>query len=226
MTNIIDIAIIVILGASLVYGLYRGFVHTLLSVACCLVSVVLAFMFGPRLSALISGNEGVSSTLATYTDAVARVGDYNLASLPVDQLPVDRIDQILSSVSLPEPIANILSSNLKGKVFAGQAVGATGSELSFQTLVPGQDSGFLHTHKTHEELYIILKGEGQYQVDGEIFPVSEGTIVRVAPDGKRALKNTGSENLTMLCIQYKANAFTEADSPMTDGVILQEELKW
>ena len=91
---------------------------------------------------------------------------------------------------------------------------------------PGQDSGFLHTHKTHEELYIILKGEGQYQVDGEIFPVSEGTIVRVAPDGKRALKNTGTENLTMLCIQYKANAFTEADSPMTDGVILQDELKW
>ncbi len=115
---------------------------------------------------------------------------------------------------------------LKGKVFVGQSVGTTGSELSFQTLVPGQDSGFLHTHKTHEELYIILKGEGQYQVDGEIFPVSEGTIVRVSPDGKRALKNTGSENLTMLCIQYKANGFTEADSPMEDGVILNDELKW
>ena len=98
--------------------------------------------------------------------------------------------------------------------------------INFQTLVPGQDSGFLHTHKTHEELYIILKGEGLYQVDGEIFPVSEGTIIRVSPDGKRALKNNGSENLTMLCIQYKANAFTEADSPMTDGVILQDELKW
>ena len=61
---------------------------------------------------------------------------------------------------------------LHGKVFAGQAVGATGSDLSFQTLVPGQDSGFLHTHKTHEELYIILKGEGMYQVDGEQIPVS------------------------------------------------------
>ena len=115
---------------------------------------------------------------------------------------------------------------IQGKVFAGQAVGATGSEFSFQTLVPGQDSGFLHTHKTHEELYFILKGEGQYQVDGEIFPVSEGTIIRVSPDGKRALKNSGNENLTMLCIQYKANAFTEADSPMTDGNILQEPLNW
>ncbi len=115
---------------------------------------------------------------------------------------------------------------IQGKVFVGQAVGATGSELSFQTLVPGQDSGFLHTHKTHEELYIILKGEGQYQVDGEIFPVSEGSVIRVAPEGKRALKNTGNDNLTMLCIQYKANAFTEADSPMTDGNILQDPLNW
>ena len=103
------------------------------------------------------------------------------------------------------------------KVFLGQALGATGAELSYQTLVPGQDSGFLHTHKTHEELYFILRGEGTYQVDGEQFPVKEGAVVRVAPEGKRALKNTGKENLTMLCIQYKANAFTDADSPMTDG---------
>ncbi len=134
---------------------------------------------------------------------------------------VGKIDQIIEH-ELPMGPDFIL----KGKVFVGQAVGATGSELSFQTLVPGQDSGFLHTHKTHEELYIILKGEGQYQVDGDIFPVSEGTIIRVSPEGKRALKNTGKENLTMLCIQYKANAFTEADSPMEDGVILQEEVKW
>ena len=134
---------------------------------------------------------------------------------------VGKIDQIIEH-ELPMGPDFIL----KGKVFVSQAVGATGSELSFQTLVPEQDSGFLHTHKTHEELYIILKGEGQYQVDGDIFPVSEGTIIRVSPEGKRALKNTGKENLTMLCIQYKANAFTEADSPMEDGVILQEEVKW
>jgi len=115
---------------------------------------------------------------------------------------------------------------IQGKVFAGQAVGVTGCELSFQTFAPGQDSGFLHTHKTHEELYIILRGEGMYQVDGEQFPVSEGTIVRVSPDGRRALKNTGTENLTMLCIQYKAGSFTEADSPMTDGNILADALVW
>jgi uncharacterized cupin superfamily protein len=133
---------------------------------------------------------------------------------------VGKIDEIIEHEL---PMGDIV---IPGKVFVGQALGATGSELSFQTLVPGQDSGFLHTHKSHEELYIILKGEGMYQVDGELIPVSEGSIIRVDPAGKRALKNTGSENLTMMCIQYKANTFTEADSPMEDGVILHDELKW
>lgn len=115
---------------------------------------------------------------------------------------------------------------IPGKVFVGQALQATGSELSFQVLVPNQDSGFLHTHKTHEELYFILKGEGEYQVDGEIFSVSEGCVIRVAPDGKRALKNTGKDEMLMLCIQYKANSFAENDSPAGDGVILNDKLTW
>jgi cupin domain-containing protein len=115
---------------------------------------------------------------------------------------------------------------IPGKVFVGQALQATGSELSFQVLVPNQDSGFLHTHKTHEELYLILKGEGEYQVDGEVFSVSEGSIIRVAPDGKRALKNTGKDEMLMLCIQYKANSFAENDSPAGDGVILNDKLIW
>ena len=133
---------------------------------------------------------------------------------------VGRMDQIIEHELPMGP--NVI----QGKVFVGQALGATGSELSFQTLVPGQDSGFLHTHKTHEELYFILKGEGLYQVDGEQFAVSEGAVIRVSPDGKRALKNTGTTDLVMLCIQYRANAFTEADSPMTDGNILPDALTW
>ena len=32
--------------------------------------------------------------------------------------------------------------------------------------------------------------------------------------------------MTMLCIQYKANAFGEADSPSADGNILREPLNW
>lgn len=115
---------------------------------------------------------------------------------------------------------------IPGKVFVGSALGATGSELSFQSLVSGQDSGFLHTHKTHEELYFILKGKGEYQVDSEVFPIGEGSIIRVAPEGKRALKNTGDGEMIMLCIQYKADSFAKDDTPAGDGVILEDALTW
>lgn len=115
---------------------------------------------------------------------------------------------------------------INGKVFVGQALGCTGAEISYQYLAPGEDCGVLHTHKTHEELYLIVKGEGEYQVGGEIFPIAEGSIVRVAPEGRRALRNNGTEPMVMVCIQYKANSFAEQDAPSADGVMLNEPLKW
>ena len=128
--NIIDIVILVIVGASVIYGLYRGFVHTLLSVACFLISIFVAFAYGPKLSAVVSGSQGVTSTLATYTDAVARVGDYSLASTPVSQLTDNVIQQVLDSVSLPESIASILQNNLKTQSFSGTGLNTVNDYVS------------------------------------------------------------------------------------------------
>ncbi len=113
---------------------------------------------------------------------------------------------------------------IPGKVFGGQTLGATGGEFSFQVFQPGTETGFLHTHKTHEELYFFLSGEGQFQVDGEIFPVNEGSVVRVASAGVRSVRNNGSAPLIMLCVQYKGDTFTADDA--ADGVILNEPVKW
>ena len=113
---------------------------------------------------------------------------------------------------------------IPGKVFAGAAAGTTGAEFSFQSFPAGAETGFLHTHLTHEELYFFLSGEGQMQVDGEIIPVAEGSVVRVAPAPKRSVRNTGDEPLVMMCIQYKVDSFTAEDA--TDGEILAEKVVW
>ncbi len=113
---------------------------------------------------------------------------------------------------------------IPGKVFGGALVGATGGEFSFQSFAPGMETGFLHTHKNHEELYFFLSGEGEFQVDGKVFPIGEGSVVRVAPDGKRSIRNNGSEPLAMLCVQYRGATFTADDA--TDGVILNEKVEW
>lgn len=113
---------------------------------------------------------------------------------------------------------------IPGKVFGARAVDATGSEFSLQVFAPGQETGFLHTHRNHEELYFFLGGKGEFQVDGNVFPVEEGSVVRVAPDGRRSVRNNGTEPLAMLCVQYRANTFTATDA--TDGNILNEPVEW
>lgn len=113
---------------------------------------------------------------------------------------------------------------IPGKVFLGSALNTTGAEISFQTFDPGCGVSFLHTHKTHEELYIFVKGSGEFQVDGNIFSIAEGSVVRVAPKGKRSLRNTANEPLIMICIQYKADTFDASDAQ--DGDILNQEVSW
>ena len=113
---------------------------------------------------------------------------------------------------------------IQGKVFMGQTLQTTGAEISFQSFAPGKETGFLHTHQTHEELYIFVSGKGEFQVDGQVFPVGEGSVVRVAPEAKGSVRNNGTEPLIMICVQYKAQTFTAQDA--ADGQLLQEPVKW
>lgn len=113
---------------------------------------------------------------------------------------------------------------IPGKVFGGAAVQATGGEFSFQVFQPGTETGFLHTHKNHEELYFFLSGKGEFQVDGKVFPVGESSVVRVAPAGVRSVRNNGDAPLVMLCVQYRGGTFTAEDA--ADGNILNEPVKW
>ena len=120
---------------------------------------------------------------------------------------------------------------IPGKVFGGAAIKAGGADFSLQVFAPGTEGGFYHTHKEHEELYFFLSGEGEYQVDGTNIqvdgtniPVREGSVVRVAPAGRRAVRNTGSTPLTMLCVQYVAAAPGSVNA--SDGTILSEQVKW
>ena len=99
--------------------------------------------------------------------------------------------------------------NVEGKIFLGQELGMTGAEASLQRIAAGEDAPFLHSHKTHEELYVIISVKGEYEVDGEKTAVSEGSIIRVAPAGVRALRNNSDKDLVMMCIQYESKPITD-----------------
>ncbi len=110
-----------------------------------------------------------------------------------------------------------------GKYFVGENLGLTGCEVSLNRLPAGKGMPFVHSHKKNEELYIVLRGSGIFYVDGEEFPIGEGSLIRVAPEGERAWK-AGDEDLYFICIQAEAGSLSQATRQ--DGLLLQTKTSW
>ncbi|MGB4415085.1 MAG: cupin domain-containing protein [Paludibacter sp.] len=117
-----------------------------------------------------------------------------------------------------------LRTEIKGKVFLKDPTKSTGTEISFTTIPPKSELGYFHMHNKDEETYIILKGSGYYQVDDDCFPIQEGSVIRVAPEGSRSLCNTSEENMVYICIQAKENSLEKYTSE--DGKRIAVTPKW
>lgn len=127
----------------------------------------------------------------------------------------------LKDYSLIHPKNKML---LEGKVFLKDDTKATGTQISFNSLPPQSEQPYFHIHLKNEETYVILSGFGFFQVDEDCFKIKEGSIIRVAPPGKRGIRNSSDETMTYMVIQSKENSLEEHTTD--DGERLPVEPKW
>lgn len=118
------------------------------------------------------------------------------------------MDYLFAHPLLPRPA--------KGKHFLKEELGLSGMEISINSLPAGVAMPFTHTHKLNEEVYFFLSGEGEFSVDDYIVPVGPGSVVRVAPEGRRCWRNSGEQPLNYLVIQARNGSMTE--STTEDGL--------
>lgn len=115
-------------------------------------------------------------------------------------------------------------NEVKGKQFIGEILKTTGVEISFQILRPFAEIPFLHQHKDNEEIYVFLKGSGQFQVDDTLINISEGSVIRISPDGKRTFRNNSADPLIVMCIQCRAGSLKSYN--VDDGFRITGEILW
>lgn len=111
-----------------------------------------------------------------------------------------------------------------GKMCLGSLLGMTGAEVSINSLPPGGEMPFFHRHRENEEIYFFLDGQGEMQIDGQIFPVTTGSVVRVAPAGERTWRNTGLKPLTFIVFQAREGSLPAAGGG--DGEVLARKVSW
>jgi mannose-6-phosphate isomerase-like protein (cupin superfamily) len=73
------------------------------------------------------------------------------------------------------------------------------SGLSYQRIPPSSRFPYGHTHKTQEEVYVVVRGSGRMKIDDEIIALKEWDAVRVAPGAWRGYE-AGPHGLEILVI--------------------------
>ncbi len=127
--------------------------------------------------------------------------------------------QDLAEYSFPHPK---LKQDIPGKLFVGELLKSTGIEVSFHYMPARASIPFLHSHNYHEEIYIFLKGEGQFQVDNDLIDIQEGSIIRIAPEGKRTWRNNSDDIMILIVVQAKAGSLK--DYTVLDGFGVEGEM--
>jgi len=127
----------------------------------------------------------------------------------------------LMNYSLIHPISK---KQIEGKVFLKEPTKATSTEISFNSLPPQTEQPYFHIHRKNEETYIILSGSGFFQVDDDCFNIKEGSVIRVAPQGKRGIRNASDETMIYIVVQAKENSLEEYTTG--DGERIPVVPKW
>ncbi|MCW2973079.1 MAG: cupin protein [Thermoleophilia bacterium] len=80
---------------------------------------------------------------------------------------------------------------------ATQALGLEQSGLCFQRVPPNVRFPYGHTHRTQEETYVVVRGSGRMNLDGEVIELVEYDAVRVPPGTWRGYE-AGPDGLELL----------------------------
>ena len=105
-----------------------------------------------------------------------------------------------------------------------QALGLTGCELSVNNLPAGAAVPFVHSHTENEELYVVLEGEGELYLDGEVMAIKKGDALRIDPAGRRAIHAAAGSALRFICIQTRAGSLRKFTAD--DAVMEKEKAPW
>lgn len=131
--NIVDLLIIAIIAITVISGMYRGFISSLLSTANFFISWMAAYTIYPSISGALLGNESIMDTLYYYTDAASKLGT-GVARTDISQASGSLVQSAIDAISLPAPFDALLKQNISARAFVGIDLSTVGDYVN-QTIV-------------------------------------------------------------------------------------------
>ena len=122
--NIVDWVIVGIVGVSVLFGLYRGFIASVASMAGSLLSLGGSYLLTPKIVDWVRDNTGLRETIASWIDVPKLIGDKGLSELSVHAVQADDAARAGIVSKVPKPLDSLLDNALKAAGDVGESVGS------------------------------------------------------------------------------------------------------
>jgi len=124
--NILDWIVIIIIAFTTLTGIYRGFIHSALSLISFFISWLCSALFTPAVSRAFVKNDLIYSFIYNYTEGSERLTNFEYSKLMINEIPANEINQMVTDSNLPTPFSSLIESNIAEEVFSKDGFFALG----------------------------------------------------------------------------------------------------
>ena len=129
--NIINAVSICILVLFVLFGIYKGFISTLLNIGAYFISVVLSFLLKPLGASAIKHSDRIFNMMLYCSEFIANP---EYVRMEISSLSTAEINDIIASSNLPFPMGREIAKNIAREAFADQGIVTLGDYFN-QTIV-------------------------------------------------------------------------------------------
>ncbi len=111
-----------------------------------------------------------------------------------------------------EPFVTLDGSEIRE--WAGRVSAPAKNQSLAEAMIPVGGATTEHYHRTSEELYLVIAGQGRLVIDGEEQLIGEGDCALIPPGQRHKVFNVGDGPLRILCAC--SPAYSDEDTRLTE----------
>lgn len=112
-----DYFVILVIGISVLYGIYKGFLSSAISMLSTVLSWIGALIFTDNLAAFFQQKTGVLEQIVYFVQANEKISDVTLRKAELDSLSAATISDAIQNANMPEFFKGFISDNVANRTF-------------------------------------------------------------------------------------------------------------
>lgn len=124
--NLVDLLFIILIAMAVFEGVYRGFLHSSLSLGAFFLSAITSYIFYPAVSAAVKASPSMFYFLLYYTEGAEKIKNFEDASLLISSLSPEKLNSIIGTSSATEPFLTLVRQNVETGAFSSQGLTTIG----------------------------------------------------------------------------------------------------